>query len=609
MVNYKQLKDIANILRCDSLISTTEAGSGHPTSCLSCAEIISVLFFNEMSYDRKNAFNPDNDEFILSKGHAAPILYSALYRGKFIIHHPNSLRKLRSPLEGHPVPSPHIPFIKVATGSLGHGLSIGVGMALASKLQKRKFKTYVLIGDSESAEGSVYEAMELASHYGLNNLTAIIDVNRLGQRGETILGYNTYSYKKRFESFGWNVLIVNGHDIRQLIKAFSKTKNSKKPSIIIAKTIKGKGVSFLEDKNGWHGKALNKEQLEKALKEIPNPDIPKLIIKKPKQIKHKYEKKSKLLFTEYEIGKMTATREAYGNALVNLAKIDPKVLAIDGEVSNSTMSEKVKQTAPEQFIEAYIAEQNMAGMALGLSKKDFNVFASSFAAFLTRAHDQIRMTAVSGPSSITFCGSHVGVSIGEDGVSQMGLEDISMFRSLPFSFIFYPSDAVSAEKLVYLAYKTPGLKYIRTTRPKTPVIYKNNENFPLADFKILKESDSDKIVIAGAGITVHESIKAYEKLKQKKISVAVVDLYCIKPFNIKKFIKFVNEHGNKLLLVEDHYPEGGIGEMLSSYMANSKIEIKTLAVGSIPHSGTEEELLDEQGISWKNIVREIKAMI
>lgn len=606
MVNEKQLQDIANILRRDSLISTTAAGSGHPTSCLSCAEIISVLFFNEMAYDRINAFNPDNDELILSKGHATPILYSALYRGKFIIHHPDSLRKLKSPLEGHPIPSSHIPFIKVATGSLGQGLSIGVGMALAAKLQKRKFRTYVLLGDSEVAEGSVYEAMELAGYYKLNNLIAVVDVNRLGQRGETMLGYDINAYKKRFEGFGWNAISVNGHNINPLIKAFKEARNSKKPVVIIAKTIKGKGVSFLEDKNGWHGKVLDKEQLEKALEEIPNPEMPKITIKRPEKVNVKIQKKKNPVINKYKIGNMIATREAYGNALAALAKADPKVLAVDGEVSNSTMSEKVKQTAPNQFIEAYIAEQNMAGMALGLSKKDYNVFASTFAAFLSRAHDQIRMAAVSKPSTITFSGSHAGVSIGKDGVSQMGLEDIAMFRSIPFSFVFYPSDAVSAEKLVHLAYKTTGLKYIRTTRSKTPVIYGNKEKFSLADFKILRKSDKDKVVISGAGITTHEALKAYDKLKQHGISVAVVDLYCIKPFNIKKFINFINKHGNKLIVAEDHYPEGGIGEMLSSYLANSKIKVNILAVNTIPHSGAEDELLEKYGIDWKAIVRAVK---
>jgi transketolase len=600
MVSEKKLQDIADILRRDCLVMTSEAGSGHPTSCLSCAEIMAVLFFNEIRYNQRDAFDPDGDEFILSKGHAAPILYSALYRAGLSIHHPNSLRKLKSPLEGHPVPSSHVPSIKVATGSLGQGLSVGVGMALSGKLQKRKFRTYVLLGDSETSEGSVYEALELGSHYNLNNLIAIIDVNRLGQTGETMLGHDIKKYENRFEGFGWKVISIDGHDISQIMNAFNSSKKSDKPVVILAKTLKGKGVSFLENKNGWHGRALDREQLLMALKEIPNPEMPKIRIKKSriKKIGRKFVRQD---FTRYEIGEEVATRDAYGNALANIARKDKTFVALDGEVSNSTKSEKVKEKSRKQFIEAYIAEQNMVGMALGLSKKGHNVFASTFSAFLSRADDHLRMTSLSLPN-LTFCGSHSGVSIGEDGVSQMGLSDISFFRTLPFSFIFYPSDAVSAEKLVDLAYRTAGLKYIRTTRPKTPVLYRNNETFPLGDFKVLRQSDSDKLVLAGSGITVHEALKAHEKLKERGMKTAVVDLYCVRPFNVKKFIEFVKKHGNKVIVSEDHYPEGGIGEMLVSNLYNSGIKIKTLAVNNIPHSGTKEELLEKYGINDRHII-------
>lgn len=608
MVTIKQLQDIANILRRDVLKMTSIAKSGHPTSCMSCAEIMSVLFFNQMNFDRKNAFNPDNDEFILSKGHAVPILYSALYRSGSLIHDLNSLRKLKSPLEGHPIPSSHIPFIKVATGSLGQGLSIGVGMALSAKLEKRKFNTYVLLGDSEIAEGSNYEAIELASYYKLDNLIAILDVNRLGQRGETMLGYDLNSYEKRFKGFNWDVIKINGHNLNQIISAFKKIKKNKKPTIIIAKTIKGKGVSFLENKNNWHGKALNQEQLEKALNEIPSPKMPLISFKKyPKKIFK--EKLKNPIFTKYKIGEEIATREAYGNALGNLAKIDSRVIAIDAETSNSTKSEKIKKIKKNQFIEAFIAEQNMAGMALGLSKKNYNVFSSTFAAFLTRAHDQIRMTALSKPFKLTFVGSHSGISIGKDGASQMGLGDIAMFRNFPFSYVFYPSDAVSTEKLIALAYKTNGLKYIRTTRGKSPVIYKNSESFKIGDFKILKQSKKDKIVLVGSGITLHECLKAHEKLKQKGINSAVIDLYSVQPFNIKKFIKFVDKHGKRIVVSEDHYPEGGIGEMLASGLINSGIKMKHLAVNNIPHSGTSEELLDKYKINFKWIIRSVEEMI
>ncbi len=599
----KKLKDMANILRRDVLKMTTAAGSGHPTSCLSAAEIMSVLFFNEMSYDIKNSFNQDNDEFILSKGHAAPILYSSLYRAGTIKTNLMSLRKLGSPLEGHPVPS--LKWIKVATGSLGQGLSVGVGMALAAKLQKRKFMTYVLLGDSEVAEGSIYEAMELASHYKLDNLIAVVDINRLGQRGETMLGHNISAYKKRFEGFGWKTISVDGHNIKELIKALKQAKKSKKPIVILAKTLKGKGLSFLENKEGWHGKALDEKQLKNALKEIPNPSIPKIIIRKPKTIRIKKPNKGKLILTNYKPNEEKATREAYGDALANLAKSDSKIIAVDGEVSNSTFSQKLKKVRPKQFIEAYIAEQNMVGMALGLSIKGFNIFASTFAAFLSRAHDQIRMAALSKPN-LTFCGSHAGISIGEDGPSQMGLEDIAIFRDLPDSIVFYPSDAVSAQKLTVLSSGLRGLKYIRTTRSKTPVLYKNNENFKIRDFKILKQSKSDKAVVIGAGITVHEALKAYEGLKKKKINIAVVDLYCIKPLDTRKLGNFIKKHGKRLIVAEDHYSEGGLGEMLAETFIGSGIKMKHLAVRETPHSGKKDELLRKYGIDFSAILRVVK---
>jgi len=398
----EKLQDLANILRRDVLKMTTEAGSGHPTSCMSCAEIISVLFFDEMKYDIKDAFNPNNDEFILSKGHAAPILYSALKRAGCIKEDLSNLRKIGSNLEGHPIPN-GLEWIKVATGSLGQGLSVGVGMALAGKLQNRKFRTFVLLGDSEMTEGSNYEALQLGAYYNLNNLIAIVDVNRLGQRGETIHGHKISNYKKQLEGFGWNVLVINGHDIKEIKKAISNSDKSKRPTIILAKTFKGKGVSFLEDKNGWHGKAIPKEKLEKALSEIPNPKIPEIKINKPKDIKNKIKSRNrKINLSQYKKGEEIATREGYGYALANIAKSKSDILAIDGEVSNSTKSEKIKKVNPKQFVEGFIAEQNMVGMALGLEKKGFNVFASSFAAFLSRAHDQIRMSAVSKPEKLTL---------------------------------------------------------------------------------------------------------------------------------------------------------------------------------------------------------------
>ena len=605
MSNIYNLQNIANILRRDVLKMTTEAGSGHPTSCLSCAEIMSCLFFDELSIDIKNPDNPDNDEFILSKGHAAPILYSSLYRAGCIKDNLLSLRKINSNLEGHPIPS--IPFIRVATGSLGQGLSVGVGTALAAKLDRRKYRTYILLGDSELSEGSNYEALQLASYYKLNNLIAIVDINRLGQRGETMLAYNLAAYKKRIEGFGWKVITINGHNIYEILKAIKIAKKSKNPFLILAETIKGKGVSFIEDKNGWHGRTLTKEELNKALMEINLGKFPKINIKKPKKTSI-YNKTKKLETNYYEIGNEISTREAYGTALSQLCIANSKILAIDAEVSNSTFSEKVKEKSPKQFIEAFIAEQNMIGMALGLSKKGFDVFASTFATFLSRAHDQIRMASYSN-ANFTLCGSHAGVSIGEDGVSQMGLEDISIFRSLINSKIFYPSDAVSCEKIVHECSRLNGIKYIRTTRSKTPVIYSDTEKFPTGDFKVLKESNKNKIVLVGSGITLFECLKAHVELKNLGINSSVIDLYCIKPFNAEKFIGFVKNHGGKIILSEDHYAEGGIGEMIASYLPGTNIQLKHLAIKKFPHSGKPEELLRYGEINARSIVKSAMVLV
>src|SRR3989338_11417340 len=394
MVNVQELQDIANILRSDVLKMTTAAGSGHPTSCLSCAEIISVLYFNEMKYDIKNYNNINNDEFILSKGHAAPILYSALYRSGCIDIDLQTLRQLKSPLEGHPIPR-SLKWIKMATGSLGQGLSIGIGMAIAAKKSGKDYRTYVLLGDSETAEGSVWESIMLASYYKLNNICAIFDINRLGQSCETMLGHNVELYKKRIESFGWKVIIINGHDIKQIINAFSEVKKeTKKPIAIIAKTYKGKGVSFLENKEEWHGKTLKENELQAALKEIPQVKMPKIKILKPKNFPL-IDETIKSFNINYIIGQEISTREAYGKALLKLAQTNKKIIALDAEVKNSTYSNEVYKNMPERFIESYIAEQNMTGIALGLSSKGNIPFSSTFAAFFTRAHDQIRMAAIS----------------------------------------------------------------------------------------------------------------------------------------------------------------------------------------------------------------------
>ena len=607
MVTNNQLGDIANVLRRDSLIMTSEAGSGHPTSCLSCAEIMACLFFDEMKYDLNDPDNKDNDEFILSKGHAAPILYSSLYRAKAIKESLKSLRKLSSPLEGHPSPR-DLKWIKVATGSLGQGLSIGVGMALAGKLDGRKFRTYVLLGDSECAEGSVYESLQLGDYYNLNNLVAIVDINRLGQTRETMLGHDIKSYEERFKGFNWHVESVDGNDVRSIREALERVRKIKKPSVILAKTFKGKGVSFLENKEGWHGKVLNEEELNCALEEIKDSKMPLIKIKKPDKTQINKFRNDKVVYTPYDKGGEVATREAYGKALSNLVKANERVIVVDGEVSNSTKSEEVKKINVGQFIEGFIAEQNLIGMVLGLSKKGYDVYGSTFGAFWSRAHDQIRMASLSN-GNFTLSGSHAGVSIGEDGASQMALEDISMFRALPDSIVFYPSDAISTEKIVENCRKLKGIKYIRTTRGKTRVIYDNNEEFEIGEFKIVKESENDRVVLVGAGITLHEALWASDILEKRGIKTAVVDLYCIKPFNSRDFIRFVKEHGNKVVISEDHYKEGGIGEMISSVLINSNSRTIILSVNEIPHSGDGKKLLEKYGINAMAIVKAVKKLI
>ena len=579
-------------MRRDVLQMTTRAGSGHPTSCMSAAEIMSCLFFGHMKYNIKDPHDPGNDEFVLSKGHAAPILYSALHRAGAVSGDLMSLRKFGSKFEGHPIPSV-LPWAKTASGSLGQGLGFGVGLALSAKLGKMDYETFVLLGDSEMAEGSNYEAMQLASFYGLGNLTAIVDINRLGQSKETMLGHHAMIYKKRFEAFGWKAIIVEGHNVNEVLSALKK--KSKVPKVILALTIKGKGFPYVQNKEGWHGKAFDDGLLRLALRNIPDNPMPKVEIQKRKKVSNRVKTKV-VEFSDYHIGQKLATRKAYGHALHNLAKSDSNVLVLDGETSNSTFSNEV---TGRQFVECFIAEQNMASTALGLSKKGHTVFASSFAAFLTRAHDQFRMASFSSPN-FTVCGSHAGVSIGQDGGSQMGLDDIAMFRGFPESTVFYPSDAMSCEKLTVLASRIKGLKYIRTTRSDTPVIYGHREKFEVGDFKL--HGSGKDYVLVGAGITLHECLKASEKVG----GCSVIDLYCVKPFNKKKFVEFVKKHGKKVVVVEDHFKEGGIGEMIAGAINGSGIKIKHLCVRKIPRSGPGEKLMNVYGIDAEAIVGAVK---
>lgn len=605
-MNVGDLKRIANVLRHDSIRATTAAGSGHPTSCMSAAEIVSTLFFDEMHFDPKSSHHSEMDEFILSKGHCAPILYSALFRSGCIKDDLETLRKLKSRLEGHPNPRT-LDWVKVATGSLGQGLSVGVGMALAAKLQNKSYRTYVLLGDGEIAEGSVYEACEIAAHYKLNNLVGIVDINRLAQSEEAMYGHDIRAYKRRFAGFGWKVIAINGHSISQIKSALSKAKKSKQPVMILAKTFKGKGVSFLENKENWHGKALSKEEATKAYAQLGQAEMPKFKIKSPSSKNQTNKERTHDIKTNYKLGDEIATRKAYGSALAKLAIQDKNIIATDGDTKNSTYAIEVLKKTPEQFVEGYIAEQNLVNMAMGLSVKGYNVFASAFAAFFTRAHDQIRMAGVSN-SNLTFVGSHAGASIGQDGASQMALEDLAMFRTLPDSTCVYPSDAISCEKLLATLADTKGIKHMRTTRMATPVIYKNKDTFPLGKFKTLKLSTKDKVVLIGAGVTLHECMKAHQILKENKISSRVIDLYSIKPFPTKE-LRQVVERVKNVVVVEDHYAEGGLGEAVQSALAGLKYDISHLAIRHVPHSGSPEELVKTCKIGADTIVSEAKKLV
>lgn len=645
MVNKEKLAELAKLVRYYILRMTTKAGSGHATSSLSACDIMVALFFNVLRFDLKNPENPANDRVIFSKGHASPLLY-ALYAAAGVISEKelDTYRQFQSPLEGHP--NPRFKYVEVATGSLGQGISIGLGMALAvrqatrnQKLETRNLpKVYVLMGDSEMSEGSVWEAMEIASYYRrslsankVGNLVGIIDVNRLGQSGETMLGWDIGTYRKRVESFGWKAQVINGHSFGEINKAFAQLDKSDRPQMIIAKTIKGKGVSFLENKEGWHGKALSEEDFVKALEELG--EIDRMVrgeVARPSSQLTVHSSRSKVsagkLKVGYKLGEMIATRKAYGEALAKLGEVDERIVALDGEVSNSTFSEIFRDKFPKRYFEMFIAEQNMVGVALGMSKRGYVPFVSTFAAFLTRANDQIRMSAYS-RANVKFMGSHAGVSIGEDGPSQMGLEDIAMFRAVFGSVVMCPADAVSCAKIVELAAAGEGLFYIRTARVATPVIYGRNEEFEVGGSKVVRSSKDDKLTIVACGVTVHEAIKAAGELAKDGINVRVVDAYSIKPIDGETLVQCARQTNQIVVTIEDHYFDGGLGDAVlnvfaSQNFSHSRSEVKEspgshsgsvqvykLAVSKMPMSGRGDELLEFEGISSDGIVKSVKEIL
>jgi len=621
MSNTELLKDIAHRLRIHSIDATSASNSGHPTSCSSIADIMSVLFFDTMKYSVKEPRHPANDRFVLSKGHAAPVLYAAWAEaGLFPVDELKKLRKIDHPLEGHP--TPRLNFIDVATGSLGQGLSCAAGMAYTGKyFDKSDYRVYCLCGDGESAEGSVWEALAFASYYKLDNLVNIIDINRLGQSEPTMYQHDVEIFRKRVEAFGWHAQVVDGHDINELKMAFEVASKVKgQPSCILAKTFKGKYFPKIEDSPSWHGKPLGNQTDEvvnslKALIKTPAGKLAHelLPIKAPTaQIPTVNIKDIKLSKAPgYKLGEEVATRLAYGTALVKIGEGNKCVVALDGDVKNSTYSIKFKEAYPDRFVECFIAEQNLAGVAIGCATRDRTVaFASTFAAFWTRAFDQIRMGAIS-QTNVNFSGSHVGCSIGEDGASQMALEDLAMFRSIPESTVFYPSDAVSTERAVELAANTKGVCYIRTSRPNTPVIYDNGEVFQIGLAKVVHKSDNDVATVVSGGVTLHEAIKAAKKLKESGKNIRVIDVFTVKPLDWKTILENVKQTHNRVVVVEDHYPEGGIAEAVSSaLLSNSNGEnfhFKKLNVNKIPMSGQPNELLERFEIDAKAIQKAVES--
>ncbi len=607
MEQTKALQQIARKLRIHSMKMTTAAGSGHPTTCLSMAELTACLFFGEMQYNIDDPFDWANDEFILSKGHAAPILWAAYAEaGIFPTKDLMDLRKITSPLEGHP--TPRMKWIKAATGSLGQGLSVGVGMAAAMKLANVPRRVYVMIGDGECAEGAVWEAANTGHYLKLDNLCAIVDINRLAQSEPTMHEHNIAAYERKFSAFGWNTLTVDGHDIPQIIDALNKARETKLPSVILAKTLKGKGVSFLENKNGYHGKPLSEEQLAQALHEIgPIPEVDAgKYVRTPEPIQEP-ELKRNFSIKKAAYPDKIATRKAFGKALVHLGEMNDAVVALDGDVKNSTYTEDFFDAFPARSFQNYIAEQNMVGMGIGLSAKGYLPFLATFAAFLTRAHDQIRMAAYS-MTNLNIVGSHVGVSIGEDGPSQMGLEDLAVFSPIPDCMVLYPCDAYSTEACVINMAQHDGMAYLRTTRPGTPVIYDDKEEFPPGGSKIIRKSSNDQVTVIAAGITVFEALHAYDTLKKEDISIRVIDAYSIKPFDAPNVRAAVDETGGKAVIVEDHFPEGGLFSAAVKAL-EGLIDIKHLAIMELPRSGAPDELMEKYGISADHIVKAVKGLL
>ena len=621
MPGLDTVSDLAAQLRVDSIRSSTSAGSGHPTSSMSAADLLAVLVARHLRYDWDNPASPASDHLIFSKGHASPLLYS-VFRAVGVVSDDeliNGYRRFGQRLEGHPTPI--LPWVDVATGSLGQGLPDGVGVALAGKyLDKLPYRIWVLCGDSELAEGSVWEALDKASHYQLSNMIVMVDVNRLGQSGPTDLGWDIEAYAARFAAFGARVIAIDGHDLADIDAAFSGAEDATagdQPTVILAKTIKGRGFSEVENKEGWHGKPFPPDMAERAIAELggvrnltvrgplPEPAQPGAGAAVPAQAG------GGATLPDYAVGDKVATRKAYGDALVALGAADPKVVALDGEVKNSTFAEEFATAYPDRYFEMYIAEQQMVAAATGLAVRGYKPFASTFAAFFTRAYDFIRMGAISG-RDVRLAGSHAGVEIGADGPSQMALEDLAMMRAVQGSTVLYPADGTSTAVLVKAMASTPGISYMRTTRGSYPGLYPSGETFPIGGSKVLRSGEQDAVTLVGAGVTLHECLTAAELLAAEGVHARVIDCYSVKPIDTATLTAAAQATGGRFVVAEDHHPEGGLGEAVTSALVAAGQEglaVAHLAVREMPGSGSGTELLAWAGIDAGHIAAAARLLV
>ena len=608
------LQQVATRLRIASVRATSVAGSGHPSSCCSAADLVAALFFGHMRFDARRPQDDDNDRFVLSKGHAAPLLYAAWAEAGFVpADDLLRLRRIDSDLEGHP--TPRLPFVDVATGSLGQGICAAVGIALNARRIASAYRTYVLIGDGESAEGSVWEAAQVADRHRLDNLCAITDVNGYGQSRATQWGHDMEAYRDRWLAFGWHAIVVDGHDIGAVLAALEEAAaTAARPTMVLARTVKGRGVPAIEGKDGWHGKPIpSGADLDAALAELERrlaPGAPPVAPPPPRRTARPSVEvpAAPPAPPDYAPGTAVATRTAYGRALAALAAVDPRVVALDADVSNSTFSQTFERAHADRFFETYIAEQAMIGAAMGLASRGAIPFPSTFAAFLTRASDFIRMAGI-GRMNIKIAGSHAGVSIGEDGPSQMALEDLAMMRAVPGCAVLYPCDGVSAERLVEAAARHDGMVYLRTTRPRTPVIYTAADEFTVGGSQVVRASADDAATVVAAGVTLFEALRAHDELAAEGIAVRVIDAYSVQPIDRGTLLAAARATGGCVLTVEDHYVAGGLGDAVSEAVAADGVAVDRLAVRETPRSGRSEELLDRYGISASHIVRAVRRRV